>query len=328
MHDSFPTTRLRRLRQQPWIRQLVQEITLTPSDLILPLFIREVDGLPEIRGLPGVRRLTIEEALEVSAEALKVGIPAVILFPAIPAHLKDMQGTEAFSETNLMCRAAKAFKKNLPELGVIIDVALDPYTIHGHDGVLTAQGAVDNDATLPLLARQACILADAGVDCVAPSDMMDGRVGVLRAALDAAGFTQTLICAYAAKYASCFYGPFRDAVGSQGCLKGDKKTYQMDPANRREALREARLDVQEGADMLIVKPGLPYLDIISDLADALETPTLAYQVSAEYAMIMAGAEAGWLDADRAFLESLTAMKRAGARGIVTYAALHVSRLLK
>ena len=326
----FPATRLRRNRRELWSRRLVAESRLDVADLIWPLFVIEGEERCEpVASMPGVARLSIDLLPVALAEAAGLGIPAVALFPVTPAARKTADGAEATNPDNLICRAVRAVKAALPDLGVICDVALDPYTTHGHDGLIDADGAVLNDATLAVLVRQALVQAAAGCDVIAPSDMMDGRIGAIRTALDEAGFADTRIMSYAAKYASVFYGPFRDAVGSASALgRGGKQSYQMDPANSDEALREVALDLAEGADMVMVKPGLPYLDVIRRVKDAFAVPTFAYQVSGEYAMIKAAAERGWLDGERAMLETLLAFKRAGCDGILTYAALDVARTLR
>jgi porphobilinogen synthase len=326
----FPATRLRRNRMDAWSRRMVAESRLEVADLIWPLFVLEGEGRREaVASMPGVERLSIDLLLPALAEAHELGIPAIALFPVTPPERKSADGAEAIDPDNLICRAVRAVKRGLPELGVICDVALDPYTTHGHDGVLNDDGEIDNDATLAFLARQALAQAEAGCDVIAPSDMMDGRIGVIRRTLDEAGSTGTRILSYAAKYASSFYGPFRDAVGSSGTLgKRGKQTYQMDPANSDEALREVALDLAEGADMVMVKPGMPYLDVVRRVKDAFAVPTFAYQVSGEYAMIQAAARHGWLDGERAMAEALLGFKRAGADGILTYAALDVARRLK
>jgi porphobilinogen synthase len=330
--ESFPSTRLRRLRAAPWRRHLVREIVLAPADLILPLFVTEgADAREPVAALPGVERLGIDTAVAVAAEAHRLGIPAVALFPAVAPELKDAAGREALNPDNLICRTVRAIKAAVPGLGVMTDVALDPYTSHGHDGILV-DGEVANDATVDILVRQAVLLADAGSDIVAPSDMMDGRIGAIRRGLEAAGHVHTIILSYAVKYASAFYGPFRAAVGSRGRLGGqggpaDKAGYQMDPANAREALREAALDVAEGADLLMVKPAGTALDIIYRLSQATAVPLVGYQVSGEYAALVAAAAAGAVDRTAALLESLIAIKRAGASAIVTYAALEAARAL-
>jgi porphobilinogen synthase len=322
---GFPRTRMRRLRQFPWSRRLVAEVSLRPADLIQPLFVLDgADRREGVASMPGVERRSVDLLLPLVEQALELGIPAVALFPCTPPERKSEGAEEAWNEDNLLCRAVRAIKRRLPEIGLITDVALDPYTTHGHDGLLV-EGRIDNDRTLEALRRQALVQAAAGADVIAPSDMMDGRVGVIRTALDEAGHEATMILAYSAKYASAFYGPFRDAVGSAGTLgKADKKTYQMDPANSAEALREVALDIAEGADMVMVKPGLPYLDVIRRVKEAFGLPTLAYQVSGEYAMIHAAAGRGWLDGEAAMLEALMAFKRASADAILTYAAIDVA----
>jgi porphobilinogen synthase len=320
--------RPRRNRKAEWTRRLVAEHVLTADDLIWPLFL--ADGAQRrtpVPAMPGVDRLSVEEALREAERAVALAIPAIAFFPYTEAALKDEHGSEAFNENNLVCRACRAIKKEFPELGLITDVALDPYTSHGHDGLMAGERIV-NDASVAALVRQALNQARAGADVIAPSDMMDGRVGAIRAALDAEGFEDVQILAYAAKYASAFYGPFRDAVGSSGVLKGDKRTYQMDPANSDEALREVAADLDEGADMVMVKPGLPYLDIVRRVKETFGVPTFAYQVSGEYSMIMAAAQNGWLDADKAMMESLIAFKRAGADGVLTYFAPRAAQKLK
>jgi porphobilinogen synthase len=320
--------RMRRNRKAEWARRLVRENALSTADLIWPIFIREGEGQSEpIATMPGVMRHTVNQAVREAREAASLGIPALALFPNTPATLRDESGSEALNPENLICRAIRAIKSEVPDIGIITDVALDPYTSHGHDG-LVAEGRILNDETVAVLVKQALVQAQAGADVIAPSDMMDGRVGAIREALDAAGYHDVSIMAYAAKYASAFYGPFRDAVGASSTLKGDKKTYQMDPANAAEALREVELDLAEGADYVMVKPGLPYLDIVTRVKDQFGVPTFAYQVSGEYAMIMAAAERGMLDADKAMLETLLAFKRAGCDGILTYFAPRAARLLK
>ena len=321
--------RLRRNRVAPWTRKLVAENVLSAADLVWPVFVLEAEKTEEaIPSMPGVSRRSIDLLLREIEDAAALGIPAVALFPVVSGDKKTADGKEAWNPDNLMCRAIRAIKKHVPEIGVICDVALDPYTSHGHDGLLDDSGYVANDATVEVLCRQALVQAEAGVDIVAPSDMMDHRIAAIRDALDAQGFVNTGIMSYAAKYASAFYGPFRDAVNSGGYLKGDKKTYQMDPANSDEALREVALDIDEGADMVMVKPGLPYLDVIRRVKDAFAVPTLAYHVSGEYAMLKAAAQNGWLDHDKAMLETMMAFKRAGCDGIFTYAACDVAKLLK
>ncbi len=320
--------RPRRNRQAEWSRRLVRENVLTTDDLIWPLFL--VDGSrirAGVDSMPGVDRLSVDEAVRAAERAVQLSIPCIALFPYTEPGRRDDAGSEALNPDNLVCRAIRAIKKEVPEIGVLCDVALDPYTSHGHDGLLR-DGVIINDETVAILVRQALVEADAGCDIIAPSDMMDGRVGAIRAGLDAAGFGDVQIMAYAAKYASAFYGPFRDAVGSSATLIGDKRTYQMDPANSDEALREVELDIAEGADMVMVKPGLPYLDILQRVKDSFGMPTFAYQVSGEYAMIMAAAGNGWLDGDKAMMESLIAFKRAGADGVLTYFAASVAEKLK
>ncbi len=326
---AFPRTRMRRNRRDPWSRRLVAETRLTVDDLIWPVFVQEGQGLAtDIASMPGVKRLSIDRLAEAAQEAAELGIPAIAIFPATPPELKTPDGDEATNPDNLICRSVRAIKKLGLDLGVVCDVALDPYTTHGQDGVVR-EGIVANDETVEILCRQAVIQAQAGCDVIAPSDMMDGRIGAIRDALDGEGFTRVRILSYAAKYASAYYGPFRDAVGSKGALgKGDKKNYQMDPRNTDEALREVALDVAEGADMVMVKPGMPYLDIVRRVKDAFAMPTYVYQVSGEYAMIKAAAERGWLDGERAMMEALGAFKRAGADGVLTYAAVDAARLLR
>ncbi len=324
----YPTTRMRRNRRDAWTRRLVAENTLTVSDLIWPVFVAEGSNtLTDIASMPGQQRATLDLLARHVEKAVRLGIPAIALFPATPPELKDEEGTEAANPDNLICRAARLLKKEFPETGLIGDVALDPYTSHGHDGVIR-DGYVANDESIAQLVRQAVVEAEAGIDIIAPSDMMDGRVGAIRAALDESGFVHTRIMSYAAKYASAFYGPFREALGSGGALKGDKKTYQMDPANSDEALREVALDLEEGADMVMVKPGMPYLDIIWRVHRRFGVPTFAYQVSGEYAMIAGAIERGWMDRDRAILESLMAFKRAGCAGVLTYFAPAAAELLR
>ncbi len=324
----YPTTRMRRNRRDAWTRRLTAENTLTVSDLIWPVFLAEGSNtLTDIASMPGQQRVTLDLLARHVEKAVRLGIPAIALFPATPPELKDEEGTEAANPDNLICRAARLLKKEFPETGLIGDVALDPYTSHGHDGVIR-DGYVANDESIAQLVRQAVVEAEAGIDIIAPSDMMDGRVGAIRAALDESGFVHTRIMSYAAKYASAFYGPFREALGSSGALKGDKKTYQMDPANSDEALREVALDLEEGADMVMVKPGMPYLDIIWRVHRRFGVPTFAYQVSGEYAMIAGAIERGWMDRDRAILESLMAFKRAGCAGVLTYFAPAAAELLR
>ncbi len=324
----YPTTRLRRNRHSDWSRRLVAEASLSVDDLIWPVFICEGAGAGEpIDSMPGVVRYSLDRLVERVAAARDLGIPAVALFPATDPAKKSPTGDEATNPDNLICRAVRAVKKSVDGIGILCDVALDPYTSHGHDGLLE-DGVILNDETIEVLCRQAIVQAAAGCDVIAPSDMMDGRVGAIRRALDEAGYTHVQIMAYAAKYASAFYGPFRDAVGSAANLgQGDKRTYQMNPANSDEALREVALDIAEGADMVMVKPGLPYLDIVSRVATTFAVPTFAYQVSGEYAMLAGAAERGWLDRERVVLEGLLAFKRAGAAGVLTYFAVEAARLL-
>ena len=320
--------RPRRNRRSEWARRLVREHRLDASDLIWPLFVIEGSGLREpIPSMPGVFRYSVDLAKEAIAHAASLGIPAVALFPNIDPGLRDAVGGNAQSPDNLVCRACREIKAAVPEVGLITDVALDPYTSHGHDGLLEGDEIV-NDATVAALVGQALNQARAGADVIAPSDMMDGRVGAIRAALDAAGFEHIQIMSYAAKYASAFYGPFRDAIGTAKTLRGDKRSYQMDPANSNEAMREVALDLEQGADMVMVKPGMPYLDIVARVAQTFGAPTFAYQVSGEYAMLTAAAQNGWLDGDRAMMESLLAFKRAGASGVLTYFAIRAAELLR
>jgi porphobilinogen synthase len=322
------TTRMRRNRKAEWARRMVRETTLTTDDLIWPLFI--VDGARlrvPVDSMPGVERLSVDQAVREAARARSLDIPCIALFPYTDPSLRDEGGTEALNPDNLVCQAIRAIKKEVPDIGILCDVALDPYTSHGHDGLLRGEEII-NDETVEVLVRQALVEAEAGCDIIAPSDMMDGRVGAIRAALDAAGRHDVQIMAYAAKYASAFYGPFRDAVGSSKTLTGDKRTYQMDPGNTDEALREVELDIAEGADMVMVKPGLPYLDVLARVKSTFGLPTFAYQVSGEYAMLMAAVQNGWLDRDRAMLENLLAFKRAGADGVLTYFAPMAAEKLK
>ena len=322
--------RPRRNRRSEWSRRMIRENVLTADDLIWPFFL--VDGMnvrAPIDSMPDVERLSVDQAVHAAERAATLAIPCVALFPYTDSARRDEDGSEALNPDNLVCRAIRAIKKEVPEIGVLCDVALDPYTSHGHDGLLR-DGVIVNDETVAVLVRQALVEAEAGCDIIAPSDMMDGRVGAIRGGLDAAGFTDVAIMAYAAKFASAFYEPFRDAIGSNTALVGDKRTYQMDPANTDEALREVELDIAEGADMVMVKPGLPYLDVLQrvKVKDAFGMPTFAYQVSGEYAMIMAAAGHGWLDGDKAMMESLIAFKRAGADGVLTYFAAKVAEKLK
>jgi porphobilinogen synthase len=327
-YAAYPHARPRRLRQSAWTRRMVRETTLTVDDLIWPIFVIEgKDRSEPVPSMPGVERLTIDRAVRAVERAAHLGIPAVELFPYTDDRLKTSACEEAWNPDNLVCRATRAIKKAVPEVGVMLDVALDPYNADGHDG-LVVDGRVVNDASVECLVRQTLAQAEAGADILGPSDMMDGRVGAMRAALEGAGFHDVLIMSYAAKYASGFYAPFRDAVGSGARLKGDKKTYQMDPGNTDEALRETAMDLAEGADMAMVKPGLPYLDVIARVKREFGCPVFAYNVSGEYAMIKAAAANGWLDGERAMMESLQAFKRAGCDGILTYFAPDAARALK
>lgn len=321
------TERPRRLRRADWVRRMVREHTLSTADLIWPLFVADGQkARTPVASMPGVERLSVDEIVREAERAAKLTIPCIALFPYTDPGLRDDDGSEALNPDNLVCRAIRAVKKEVPDIGILCDVALDPYTSHGHDGLLR-DGTILNDETVAILVKQALVQAQAGCDIIAPSDMMDGRVGAIRQALDSEDLADVSIMAYAAKYASAFYGPFRDAVGSAKTLTGDKRTYQMDPGNSDEALREVALDLEQGADMVMVKPGLPYLDIVRRVKDAFGVPTFAYQVSGEYAMIMAAAQNGWLDGDRAMMESLTAFKRAGADGVLTYFAPRVAEAL-
>ena len=325
---QFPASRLRRNRRNDWNRRLVREHSLSVDDLIWPLFVHDGAGRESIASMPGVHRSSVEQIVEAAASAAELGIPALALFPVTPQDRKSDDGAEAFNADNLVCRTVRAIKAAKIDIGVICDVALDPYTTHGQDGLMVGSEVV-NDPSLDALARQAVVQAQAGCDVIAPSDMMDGRVGAIRAALDDAGFSDVSILAYAAKYASAFYGPFRDAVGSKKSLGGgDKRTYQMDPANSDEAMREVELDLDEGADMIMVKPGMPYLDICRRVKDRFAVPTFAYQVSGEYAMLRGAADHGWLDWESVLLESLVSFKRAGCDGILTYGAVEAARLLR
>ncbi len=331
MTDSnrYIATRMRRMRRDPFSRALMRENTVTAADLIYPVFI--LDGSnqrQQVKSMPGVERLSVDLLLKVAEECVALGIPALALFPVVDAALKTPDGIEAANPDGLVPRAVRTLKSHFPQLGVMTDVALDPYTSHGQDGLIDAGGYVLNDETISMLIAQALCQAEAGVDIVAPSDMMDGRIGAIRAALEDERFIHTRIMAYSAKYASAFYGPFRDAVGSAGNLgKSDKATYQMDPANSDEALREVGYDIAEGADMVMVKPGMPYLDIVRRVKDEFKVPTFAYQVSGEYAMIKAAAQNGWLDHDKVMMEAMLAFKRAGADGVLTYFARDIARLL-
>ncbi len=329
---AFPAIRMRRNRRDGWTRRLVAENTLSVDDLIWPIFV--IEGSNEERpvaSMPGQTRVTVDRLAKHVEAAAKLGIPALAIFPVTPPEAKDAEGTEALNGNNLICRAARELKRHYPDIGLVGDVALDPYTDHGHDGVIrqTRTGDyVHNDDSVAILVRQALNQAEAGIDVIAPSDMMDGRIGAIRSALDTDGFIDTRIMSYAAKYASAFYGPFRDALGSGKALRGDKKTYQMDPANSDEALREVALDLAEGADMVMVKPGMPYLDIIRRVKDRFAVPTFAYQVSGEYAMIMAAVQNGWIEHERAMMESLMGFKRAGANGVLSYFAVEAAQVLR
>jgi porphobilinogen synthase len=327
---QFPAIRMRRMRKDAFSRAMMRENVITPADLIYPVFL--LDGknqCEKVSSMPGVERMSIDHLLGVAEECVALGIPVMALFPVINPSLKTPDGIEATNPKGLIPRAVRELKQRFPELGLLTDVALDPYTSHGQDGVLNHDGYVMNDETTSILVRQALTQAEAGVDIVAPSDMMDGRIGAIRSALESHHFIHTRIMAYSAKYASAFYGPFRDAVGSSATLgKANKATYQMDPANSDEAMREVALDLAEGADMVMVKPGMPYLDIVRRVKDEFRVPTFAYQVSGEYAMIQAAAQNGWLDHDKAMMESIMAFKRAGADGVLTYFALDVARRLK
>ena len=328
---SYPSLGLvkrpRRNRKADWARRLVRENTVTVDDLIWPIFLIEGTGRREpVRSMPGVDRLSVDQAVREAARAATLGIPVLALFPNTEPELRDATGSEALRDNNLVCRACRAIKAEVPHLGLLTDVALDPYTSHGHDGLLHGQ-TILNDASVAVLTAQALTQARAGADIIAPSDMMDGRVGAIRSALDAEGYEDVQIMSYAAKYASAFYGPFRDAIGTNATLVGDKRTYQMDPGNGDEALREVALDLEQGADMIMVKPGLPYLDVVHRVKAAFAVPTFSYQVSGEYSMIVAGALNGWIDGDKAMLESLMAFKRAGADGVLTYFAPRVAEHL-
>jgi porphobilinogen synthase len=324
---SFPNIRMRRLRQTDWVRRMVRETRLSPDDLVWSIIVHDGDEarIP-VAAMPGVDRLNVAEAAKVAKEGRALGIPAIAMFPHVSPAKKDPTGKEGLNPDNIVCRAVKAMKDAAPEVGLICDVALDPFTDHGHDGLIE-DGRILNDPTIDSLIQQALIQARAGCDVIAPSDMMDGRIGAVRKALEADGLQDTMILSYAAKYASAFYGPYREAIGSAAALKGDKKTYQMDYGNSDEALREVALDLAEGADMVMVKPGLPYLDIIRRIHDEFAVPTFAFQVSGEYAMMKAAAANGWLDENRAILETLGAFKRAGCAGIITYAAPQAARLM-
>ncbi|HEX7758882.1 MAG TPA: porphobilinogen synthase [Caulobacteraceae bacterium] len=328
----YPALRLRRLRQADWVRRLVRESVLTPSDFLWSMVVHEGEGRIPVPSMPGVERLSVAECAKAAREARALGIPAIAVFPHIDAEKKDALGAQAADPDGVVCRAVRAMKDAAPEVGIMCDVALDPFTDHGHDGVIEG-GRILNDATIERLVEQGLVQARAGCDILAPSDMMDGRVAALRGALEAAGHQDVMIMSYAAKYASAFYGPYREAIGSGKLGTGsvdnpaDKKTYQMDNANTEEALREVALDIAEGADMVMVKPGMPYLDIVRRVVEAFSMPTFAFQVSGEYAMLMAAAQNGWLDEERAILESLGAFKRAGCAGVITYFAPRAARLL-
>jgi len=326
---SYPYTRPRRMRRDEFSRRLMRETVLTTNDLIYPVFVHELQGRAEIASMPGIERLSIDELLKIGEQACELRVPALALFPVTAPEAKSLDAAAAWDDDGLCQRAVRALKQRFPELGVITDVALDPYTTHGQDGLIDASGYVVNDETVEALVRQALSHARAGADVVAPSDMMDGRIGAVRSALEIDGHVHTKILAYSAKYASAFYGPFRDAVGSAGSLgKGNKYTYQMDPANSDEAMREIALDLDEGADMIMVKPGMPYLDIVRRAKDEFGAPTFVYQVSGEYAMLKAAAINGWLDERSCALEALTSIKRAGADGVLTYFALDAARWLR
>ncbi len=323
----YPAARLRRTRQADWSRRLVAETGLSVNDLIWPIFVCDGENRTEpVESMPGTDRLSIDNAVAAAEEAAKLGIPVIAIFPYTEPALRTDDGIEAVNPENLVCSAVRAIKKAVPDVGIMCDVALDPYTSHGHDGLMDGN-TILNDETIEVLVRQALVQVDAGCDIIGPSDMMDGRIGAIRQALESHGHRDTLLMAYSAKYASAFYGPFRDAVGSSSTLRGDKRTYQMNFANSDEAVREARLDIEEGADMIMVKPGMPYLDIVGRLKRELGVPTFAYQVSGEYAMLTAAAQNGWLDGDKVMVESLAAFKRAGADGILTYFAPRVAKLL-
>jgi len=326
---QYPNIRMRRMRRDKFSRDLMRECTLTSGDFIYPVFVLEGNNRTEdVKSMPGVQRKTLDLLLRDAEQCVKLDIPVMAIFPVIGEPLKSLDAREAYNPDGLVPRVVAALKQNFPELGIMTDVALDPYTSHGQDGLIDDSGYVLNDETVEVLTKQAQTHAAAGADIVAPSDMMDGRIGAVRAALDRKGCIHTRIMAYSAKYASGFYGPFRDAVNSGGFLKGDKRTYQMDPANTDEALREVALDLQEGADMVMVKPGMPYLDVVRRVKDTFKVPTFAYQVSGEYAMLKAAAQNGWLDHDAVMMESLLAFKRAGADGVLTYFARDAARLLR
>jgi len=324
---AYTALRPRRLRQADWVRRLVRETDVSPSDLIWSMVVHDgADARIPVASMPGVDRLSVNEAASAAVQARELGIPAIAVFPYIDGEKKDARGSIASDPDGLIARVVRAMKDAAPEVGIMCDVALDPFTDHGHDGLLE-NGRILNDQTIERLVEQGLMQAEAGADILAPSDMMDGRVGALRAALESSGFQDVMIMAYAAKYASAFYGPYREAIGSAKALQGDKRTYQMDPGNTDEALREVALDIAEGADMVMVKPGMPYLDIVRRVVEAFAVPTFAYQVSGEYAMLMAAARNGWIEEDRAIMESLTSFKRAGCAGIITYFAPRAARLL-
>jgi porphobilinogen synthase len=326
---TFPASRPRRNRKTDWARRLVQENQVTVNDLIWPVFVTEGQATrTPVTSMPGVDRVTVDLIAGEAEKAAALGIPVITLFPYTNPDKRTPDAAEALNSENLVCRATRAIKAAVPEIGILCDVALDPYTDHGHDGLLNPDGVIMNDETVEMLVKQSRVQVEAGCDIIAPSDMMDGRIGTIRNMLEAEGHTNTQIMSYAAKYASAFYGPFRDAVGSTSALKGDKKTYQMDPGNSDEALREVALDIGEGADMFMVKPGLPYLDIVAKVKQTFGLPTFAYQVSGEYSMIRAAADKGWIDGDKVAMESLVAFKRAGADGVLTYFALEVAQRLK
>lgn len=325
-NPTFPSTRMRRNRHGDWSRRLVSENRLSIDDLIWPLFIFDGSGREAISTMPGVDRLSVDEAVKAADAAAEIGIPVIALFPYTDSEGRTPGGELAMDPENLVCRTVRAIKQAVPNIGILCDVALDPYTSHGHDGVMDGD-VILNDETVEILVKQSLVQVEAGCDIIAPSDMMDGRVAAIREGLESAGHTNTQIMAYAAKYASAFYGPFRDAIGSTSALKGDKRTYQMDPANTDEALREVALDIAEGADFVMVKPGMPYLDIVTRVKQEFGVPTFAYQVSGEYSMLAGSIERGWLDRDRVILESLTGFKRAGADGVLTYFAMDAAKLL-
>lgn len=324
---QYPQTRMRRLRSSGWIREMIAEYRVTSNDIVWPLFVTEGHKNREIvESMPGVERLSIDILIEELKPAIDLGLKAAAIFPVVPKEKKTIDGREAYNPDNLICRTISEIKNAFPSLGIISDVALDPYTTHGHDGIVD-NGIILNDETVDILTQQALVQTKAGADVIAPSDMMDGRIGAIRNTLESSRFTNTLILSYAAKYASCFYGPFRDAVNSGDFLKGDKKTYQMDPANKDEAIREIALDINEGADMVMVKPGLPYLDIISRASDQFNVPIFAYHVSGEFAKLKAAGQNGWLDYDAALMETLLSFKRAGTVGILTYGAYDCLKIL-